>query len=262
MRFKLSMQLRGDGLHSLPSNYQYELFSWINKTLHYGSLSMTNFFKEKGYLDSQHQFNHFSFSPLKVRDSSIQDDRMFLGDSRVSMVLSLIPDPAFETMIPELFSGMEARVGDKKSKLEFVIDEVELLEGASFRDSVSLVCITPLVLSDVSNPQKIQFLSPEDKGYEKVFFKNLMAKYALIMKFFPGNGNVAFPDLSELRFGLTSPVRSRVIKVRTETPTPLALKGYLFEFTLKAPEPLLKTGYALGFGENCNLGFGFCEIKE
>jgi CRISPR-associated endoribonuclease Cas6 len=262
MRFKLSMQLRGDGLHSLPSNHQYEFFSWINKTLHFGNLSMISLLKEKGYLDPQHQFSYFSFSPLNVRDSSIQDDRMFIGDSRVSMVLSLIPDPAFETMIPELFKGIEARVGDKKSKLEFLIDEVELLEGQSFNESITLRCNTPLVLTDTFKPQRIQFLSPEDKGYEKVFFKNLMAKYALMMKFFPGNGNVAFPDLSELRFELSSPVKSRVVKVKTETPTPLSLKGYIFDFSLKAPETLIKTGYSLGFGDSCNLGFGFCEVKE
>ncbi|MDX9943009.1 MAG: CRISPR-associated endoribonuclease Cas6 [Bacteroidales bacterium] len=262
MRFKFSMQLRGDGLHSLPSNHQYEFFSWINKTLHFGNQAMTNFFKKKGYLDMQYQFNHFTFSPLAVRDFSFQDDRMFIGDSRISMVLSIIPDLELKTLIPELFTGIEGRVGDKKSKLEFKVEEVELLPEPFFGDVVTLGCSNPLVMSDDSNPKKNQFISPEEKGYEKLFFKNLMAKYALLMKFFPGNGNVAFPDLSELKFTLIGSVKSRVIKVRTETITPLSIKGHHFLFSLKAPAPLIKTGYALGFGESCNLGFGFCEVKD
>ena len=262
MRFKLSMQLRGDGLHSLPSNHQYEIFSWINKTLHFGNQAISSFFKEKGYLDVQHQFNHFTFSPLEVRDSSFQDDRMFIGDSRISMVLSMIPDPEFQTLIPELFKGIEARVGDKKSKLEFIVDEVKLLPAPSLGEEVTLSCTTPLVFSNDTNPKKLQYISPEEKGYEKLFFKNLMAKYAMMVKFFPGNGNVAFPDLSDLKFTLNGPVKSRVIKVRTETPSPLSIKGHYFSFKLKAPEPLIKTGYAMGFGESCNLGFGFCEIED
>lgn len=262
MRFKLSLQLRGDGLHSLPSSHQYDFSSWINKTLHFGNQSMTNFFREKGYLDAQHQFNHFTFSPLVVRDSSFQDDRMFIGDNRISLVLSVLPDPDFRTMIPKLFTGLEARVGDKKSKLEFLVDEVELLPEPSFGEKVSLICFTPLVLSVDSNQKKIQYLSPEDKGYEKLFFKNLMAKYALMMRFFPGNGSVAFPDLSELKFTFTGPVKPRVVKVKTETPMPHSVKGFQFVFSLQAPDALVKTGYALGFGEGSSLGFGFCEVQD
>jgi CRISPR-associated endoribonuclease Cas6 len=261
MRFKLNLQLRGDGLHSLPSHYQYELSSWISKTLHFGSEPMKDLLKTKGYLDQQFQFNHFSFSPLAVRDFSHQEDRMLIGDNRISMVLSIIPDPSFESLVPGLFAGLEGRVGDKKSKLEFVVDEVALLPDPPIGDEVALSCTTPLVLIDASNPKKLKFFSPEDKGYDMLFLKNLMAKYAMMMRFFPGNGHVAFPELTDLKFSLIGQPKSRVVKVKTDTPNPLAIKGYLFDFTLKAPAALVRTGYTMGFGENCNLGFGFCEIR-
>ncbi|MBW6497565.1 MAG: CRISPR-associated endoribonuclease Cas6 [Bacteroidales bacterium] len=261
MRFKLQLQLQGDGLHSLPSNYQYELSSWISKTLHFGSEPLQKLLKEKSYLDQNQQFGHYTFSPLFARDFSHQDDRMLIGDSRIQMFLSMIPDDDIGSLVIDVFSKLEGRVGDKKSKLEFVIDEVEMLPEPVFAEEVTMSCITPMVFSDASNPKKIQYLSPEDKGFEKFFLKNLLAKYAWMMRYFPQKVNVALPELSELKFNLIGHPKGRVIKTRTETPNPVSIKGYLFDFSLKAPAALVRTGYDLGFGEQCSLGFGYCELK-
>ncbi len=261
MRFKLHLQLQGDGLHSLPSNYQNELSSWISKILHFGSEPLQKLLKEKAYLDQNQQFGHYTFSPLHARDFSHQDDRMLIGDSRIHLFLSIIPDDDIGSLVIDVFSKLEGRVGDKKSKIEFVVDEVELLPEPVFAEEVTMSCITPMVFSDASNPKKIQYHSPEDKGFEKLFLKNLLAKYAWMMRYFPQKVNVALPELSELRFSLIGPAKGRVIKTRTETPNPVSIKGYLFDFAVKAPAALIRTGYDLGFGEQCNLGFGYCELK-
>jgi CRISPR-associated endoribonuclease Cas6 len=261
MRFKFHLQLGGDGLHSLPSNYQYELSSWISKTLHFGSESLQKLLKEKTYLDQNQQFGHYTFSPLNAREFSHQDDRMLIGDSRIHMFLSMIPDDEIGSLIMQVFNKLEGRVGDKKSKLEFVIDEVELLPEPVFPEEATIGCITPMVFSDASNPKKVQYFSPEDKGFDKLFLKNLLSKYAWMMRYFPGKVNVALPELTDLKFKLISQPKGRVIKVRTETPNPVSIKGYLFDFSLKAPVALIRTGYDMGFGESSSMGFGFCELK-
>jgi len=261
MRLKLNLQLRGDGLHSLPSNYQYELSSWISKTIHFGSEPLQKLLKEKSYLDQNQQFGHYTFSPLTARDFSHQDDRMLIGDSRIHLYLSMIPDDDIGSLLMDVLSKLEGRVGDKKSKLEFVIDEVEVLPEPVFAEEVAMSCITPMVFSDASNPKKTQYLSPEDKGFEKLFLKKLLAKYAWMMRYFPQKVNVALPELSELKFNMPGIPKGRVIKTRTETANPVSIKGYLFDFSLKAPAALIRTGYDMGFGENCSLGFGFCELK-
>lgn len=261
MRFKLHLQLRGDGLHSLPANYQYEISTWISKSLHFGSEPLQKLLKERTYLDSNLQFGHFTFSPLQVCAITQHEDRMLIDDNRISLTLSTIPDNDIGSFLVEVFSKMEGRVGDKKSKIEFVVDNIEWLPEPVFPDQVTFSCLSPLVICDASNPKKPVYLSPLDKGFEKLFMKNLLAKYAWMMRYFPAKVNLVLPDLSALKFGVVSQPKGRVVKVRTETPNPVSLKGYLFDFTLKAPSALVRTGYDMGFGESCNLGFGYCELR-
>ena len=262
MRFKLHLLLGGDGLHSLPSNYQYELSTWISKTLHFGSQPLLKLLKEKFYLDPYQQFCHYTFSPLQASEVTQHDDRMLIGDSRICLTLSTISDADIRSHLMEVFTKIVGRVGDKKSKLEFVVDGVELLPEPVFSDVVTFSCLWPLVISDTSNPKKALYLSPEDKGFEKLFIKNLLAKYAWMMRNFPGKVNLVLPDLPALKFSIVSQPKGRVVKVRTDTPNPVSVKGYLFDFTLKAPAALVRAGYDLGFGESCNMGFGFCVPKQ
>lgn len=261
MRFKLHLLLGGDGLHSLPLSYQYELSTWIHKTLHFGNEPLQKLLKEKAYLDQNQQFVNFTFSPIHSREYSHQDDRLLIGDSRINLILSTVPDDEVANHILDAFCKLEGRIGDKKSKLVFVVDEVELLPEPVFAEEVILSCLSPMVLTDASNPKKVAYLSPDDKGFEKLFLKNLLSKYVWMMRCIPGKVNLTLPDLTALKFNLINQPKGRVIKLRTETPNPIPVKGYLFDFALKAPAALIRTGYDMGFGESSSMGFGFCELK-
>ena len=61
---------------------------------------------------------------------------------------------------------------------------------------------------------------------------------------------------------ILSKPKSRLITIKANTPHESKLRGYLFDFKIKAPAEVIKLGYYAGFGEKNSLGFGCCEVIE
>ncbi len=261
MRFRIDMDLVGEGPHLLPVSYQPEISSWIFKTLHFGSNSLFRWLEKGSYLDKNNEYHLYTFSNFKLRDFSHEDDRLLIKQSSTSMCLSLVAAEGIEPFITNLLQEQEPRIGDKKSKVQFKVSGVERLPDPEFSENMKLSCISPLVLvnKEKKNPE---FLSPDEKNYGVLFFKNLMAKYAHMVKQLPSASQGGLSGLSDLQFRLLGNPTSRVVKINPGTPYQESIKGYLFDFSLKAPAELIRLGYHAGFGDHGYQGFGCCKVKK
>ena len=77
MRFKLIIEKfeRKDN-DLLPINYQYELASWIYKTIHYGNAEFADWLHKHGYMNDKKQFKLFTFSNLLINKIKLIKDRL------------------------------------------------------------------------------------------------------------------------------------------------------------------------------------------
>jgi len=264
MRFKLNLEFQGKPPYIMPANYQYDLAESISKMIHFGDKKLISQLEKDGYLDEHKQFELFCFSNIGINDFEQNNDRLIVNNSDAETGLSVLANETVGKQIIEFFSGKELRFGDKKNKVSLKIQEVEKLPEPKFSDSMDFRLTSPLVITNENGrlKKKATYLSPEDDEYEMLFIKSIMTKYALLMKSVKSGFDSAInSNFSKLKFKCTSKPVSRIVKVKTENPKPLSVKGYMFDFNITAPEELIKLGYYSGFGEFCKLGFGYSIIR-
>lgn len=262
MRFQIKFELQGEGPFEVPVHYHNEFASWIFKVLHFGDEEFSRWLQSQGYLDSQKEYKLFTYSDVSFGDYKVQGDRLVIARQNAEMLISFYATPEIEPYVYKLFKDQEFRIGDSKGKVTVrIVDVVKLGDPELQLQEVFFTCISPMLISDASKGNAI-YLSPEDKGFDKVFMKSLMAKYANLIKLGPDKGANGLSNLQDLAFKLHGKPKGRIIKIKTDTPHQKTLKGYVFDFSLKAPESLLKIGYLGGFGEMNHLGFGCCEIQK
>jgi len=259
MRFKLSLELTGDE-NIIPVNNQYEFASSILKTIQYTDTSFVEWLQKNGYMNANREFQHFTFSQPIFADAIQDGDRLSLNSKEATLCISFLTNEQLGAFITGIFQNLELRVGDRLSKVSFIVKNVETLPEPVFESGMRFQTTSPLVFSR-DNGKKLQYFSPEDKEFEIMFFKNLMTKYASLVKFFPQwAGETTFPNLSDMKLEVLSPIKGKVVKTRTELSQPIPVKGFLFDFKLTAPSRLINIGYQTGFGEQNHLGFGCTAV--
>ncbi len=263
MRFKIDFSLAGEPPYSLPVNYQSEFATWVYKMLHYQSDDFTRWLKKKNYLDDSGQYRLFTFSELNFPAFSHNKERLIIETNQASIILSFYADADIEPFVYKVFEGQEFKLGDKGGKVAFYVEKLHKIDQPDFEKSKSVVfsCLSPMLMAEPGKNDG-PYATPDHKEFDKIFFKNLMFKYANLVKFMPSNKGDGLANLQDLKFKLIGKPKSRIIRIKTDTPHQKAVKGYMFDFELKAPAPLLSIGYDAGFGELNNLGFGCCKIKE
>ncbi len=263
MRFKIDFRLIGDSPFYLPVNYQNEFSAWVYKMLHFESSAFTKWLQTKGYSDSNGEYTLYTFSDVLFGAHKYEGDRLLVEQDKANMIISFYADPEIEQYITDIFEDKEFKIGDNKGKVLFRVEQVKKLPDpiSSDTESLEIKTLSPVLISDGSKNNGV-FLSPDEKGFDKAFFKSLMFKYATLVKFMSGNPGKGLPDLQALEFKLIGKPKAKIVKVKTDSPHQRSVKGYHFNFILKAPLELVKIGMYGGFGELNHLGFGCCDVKK
>jgi CRISPR-associated endoribonuclease Cas6 len=261
MRFKIEFKLLGEAPFSLPINYQSEFSAWIHKMLHFQSSEFKQWLATKKFLNQVGEYNLFTFSEVMLAPHKQQNEKVIVEGDSASVVISFYAPAEIEPFIHAIFNRQEFKIGDSRLKAAIRVESVQTLPVPDFKEKkkVAFTCLSPILIGQPGQTTDI-FISPDQKDFEKVFFKNLMFKYANLIKYAsPGQGN-GLSDLNDLQFRLIGKPKTRIIKVRTDSPHQKSVKGYSFNFEVRAPVELLAIGYEAGFGDLNNLGFGCCEI--
>jgi CRISPR-associated endoribonuclease Cas6 len=264
MRFKIDFRLLGDEApFSFPVNYQSEISAWLHKMLHFQNSDFKNWLAENKFLNNRGEYNLYTFSEVFLGPHKIHDNKILIESDDAGIILSFYAPPQIEPYILSIFREQEFKIGDSKFKTGIRIENISVLDNPEFKQVhiTRFSSLSPMLIAPPNSVNADVYLSPDQKDFDKVFFKSLMFKYANLVKYaFAGSGN-GLSNLNDLQFKLVGKPKPRIIKVRMDTPHQKSVKGYMFDFELKAPVELLKIGYNAGFGELNNLGFGCCEVK-
>lgn len=256
MRFLITLEADLQKGNSLPLNYQYELSSWIYRTLGYGSPEFSEFLHNSGYMNKEKKFKLFCFSLLRPDKFRVNGDRMMLSEPLIRFNISFIPIEAMEPFIQGLFRGIRFTLGDKISRVNMCVQSVERLPDPVFTDKMKYRLISPvhIVMPRPGRFGEVDHLAPEHPEFETLFLLNLAEKH-----------NAYYPpkqyDLSVSGIKVLSKVSSKLVCIKKGTPQETRLKSYLFDFELSAPPELQRVGYFAGFGKENSQGFGCGEIK-
>lgn len=252
MRFKLTLTTEPNQQAIIPINYQYELSSWIYKTLHLADPEFSEWLHERGYSYKYKAFKLFTFSKIKIPKRKIEGDRIRILCHKVEMQVSILLEEGVKRLITGLFQDKSFRLGDKQTQAIFRVNTIEALPPLQEKDEYFFETISPICVSrDIlhKGKQSASYLSPVDHGYERLFFENL------IFKLFAAKKELK-EDTSSSEFELTNEPKEKLIRIKAFTPQETFIKAYQFRFRLIAPFELIKVGYYAGFGKENSLGFG------
>lgn len=254
LKLKLSVIRKQNKEVEIPINYQYELSSWIYKTLNFGNPEFSKWLHSQGYISEKKNFKLFTFSHLDIPKFKIKKDRLQIISTEISLILSFLPIKAMETFVIGMFKNQKFGIGDKVSQTDFVIKSVERMPEPKFSSTMEYHCISPVFIDKTIEEQKQKsYLSPEDNEYEELFSSNLVSKFL-------AHGEFKSVNPQEIKIKHFGKIRKKGITIKNGTKAETKIIGYMFDFELQAPLELQRIGYYAGFGRLNSQGFGCCEV--
>jgi CRISPR-associated endoribonuclease Cas6 len=256
MRFKLSLLIDRQAFgNRLPINYQYELSAWIYRIISMGDQQYAEWLHQNGFSEKHRNFKLFVFSNLYSPGIKYEKDRLIFCSDKASFYLSLLPEKSTEAFIKGIFKEQAFSLGDKVSKVQFSVQQVEVIPPPDFTDSFVFKTLSPVVVSaGQEGIEHATYLSPEHNNYGQLIINNLTEKYRLFH-------NQAFEGNTHFHFELLSPARSKLIRIKAGTKEETQVRGFIFTFRLEADKELLKIMHEAGMGEKGSLGFGCVECN-
>ena len=260
MRFKIYLELQNISSNVIPINYQYELSSWIYKTIHRGNKNIAIWLHEHGYRLKDKSFRLFTFSHLQIRQIKADNDRLFILAGPVQLIVSFFPLKIIEPFISGVFKEQAFTIGDKKSKAGFIVRSLEKLPEPDFTESMKYRCLSPMhIAKRNSETSGIEYLHPDNQEFKELLLLNLINK----KKSFEQNRDAEkVENIITADFKLLSEAKKKGITVKAGTDQETKIIGYMFDFMFEAPQVNQKIGYYCGFGKANSQGFGCVEVLK
>jgi len=251
MRFQLNLRVDSHVYGNiLPINYQYELSAWIYRIIAQGDRLYAEWLHQNGYAEGHRNFRLFVFSNIYSPGIRNQNDRLLFHSDKASFYLSLLPEKSTEAFIKGIFREQVFSLGDRVSKVQFSVQQVELIPSPDFSNSLVYKTLSPVVVTvGQENSQHARYVTPDEDDYGQLIINNLKEKYRLFyQKSFEGD--------TDFKFELLSPFRSKLIRIKAGTREETKVRGFVFTFRLEVDQELLKVMYEAGLGEKNAQGFG------
>ncbi|MDR2009247.1 MAG: CRISPR-associated endoribonuclease Cas6 [Bacteroidales bacterium] len=257
MLFKLNVELDRQQ-NILPINYQYELSSFIYKTLQRGNLEYSKWLHNNGFQLNGKSFKLFTFSNFIIPSYTIDREkgRILIHSDSVYWYISFLPERSTENFIKGIFLKQKFSIGDKKTQVDFYVKNVEIIPEPEFKEEMYFKTLTPISISRKNNNGKIEYVNPAEEYAKQAVLKNLLNKYHVFYgKEYPIN-------IEEINFDFVhvSEPKSKLILIKAGTSEETRVRGYNCKFKINAPVDLIKIMYNSGIGEKGSLGFGMVEV--
>src|SRR5690554_1573982 len=125
MKFRICLHKNGREKF-LPINYQYELSAAIYKVIDRADSGFSSFLHSQGYLAFGKQFRLFTFSRLSFSGYKIirAASRIEHYGQEASFEVSFLVDRAAEEFIRGLFMAQEISIGDRISRIAYLVTHI------------------------------------------------------------------------------------------------------------------------------------------
>lgn len=250
MRFRIHLHLRNPKFKTIPINYQYELSSFIYKTIANGDQNYANWLHHNGFNIEGKQFRLFTFSNFNIPKFTIHklNTQIIIHSDSISFDISFLPERSTEEFVKGIFANQDFSIGDMKSLAEFSIRNIELLSQPDFTKPLVGRSISPICITNRIEKDKLDYISPDDNIASDLLKNNLLNKY---LAFY---GKEYHEDLFFV-WKATHP-KSKLITIKSGTPQQTKIRGFNCNFSLFSVPEMMKIAYHAGIGEKNSMGFG------
>ncbi|MDD2412654.1 MAG: CRISPR-associated endoribonuclease Cas6 [Bacteroidales bacterium] len=254
MRFKISLSLIRSQNQKLPLSYQYELSSFIYKTIARGDKMYADWLHGNGFATNGKQFRLFSFSNFHIPQYLIdkKEERLIIQSNEISFDIAFLPERSTEEFVKGIFANQQFSIGDKISKVEFKVNSIELLPQPDFSKPLIGKTLSPICVTMKNETGKLDYFSPEHPDYSLLLKNNLLTKYEAF------HGTPITTDVF-LVWETNNKPHPKLIKIKSGTKEETRIRGYNCRFKLFATPELMKIAYNAGIGEKNSMGFGMIE---
>ncbi len=263
MRIALELSHRSRHL-TLPVNVNHQISSLIYNIVSNSSSEYAKRLHEQGYRLDGRSFKLFTFSPLiptGYRRWKMNDDGTMTTDARsVSLLISSGKSEFIEHLVIGLLHQPIVQIGRQR----FRVETVKKLDPPVLSEDMQFVMLSPLVCSKKREGNKhLTYLMPGDEAFEGALLDNLLRKYEAL------HGTAFDASEAELHFKADEEYVARrqgkiskLITLKEGEPDETNVRGSFTPFRLRAPLPLMKVGYACGFGAHNAQGFGMVKVAN
>lgn len=239
----------------IPLNYQYYLSTFIYKTIALADNEYSMWLHEKGYENGYKKFKFFTFSALNIPKFEIKGKHLEILTKDIEFTLSMIADKTVENFIIGIFNKKSFSIYDNTTTANFNIKFVEKVPDPEFSGEMCLKTMSPIVLSrqiKINDKQEEEYLSPDKPEYSDYFKKSLEEKYIAYCM----HHREQVKELKVESLEILNNPKSKLITIKEGTLQETKIRGYLYEFKIKADPEIIELGYQVGFGKLCSLGMG------
>lgn len=263
MRIQFSLSCQKGTI--IPINYQSEISNWIFAVLSKAGSELSNYIQQRGFDFQSRNFKLFTFSPLAIYPyemDQVRQEFKLLGN-QVKLNISLYLDPSFDQQIVHLFRQMPLPLGTLEGRpAYFEVKHWQIMPRPVFREVMQFKAISPISVTSVEEGKTPNLYPlPDNELYDISFFHHLVRRFKAAMQYRSLAQLKLLDPAFPMQFRLIGQAKSRLIHLKANPDGISQLRGFVYEFEVSLPIPLMEFVYFAGFGEFPHLGFGFADLK-
>jgi CRISPR-associated endoribonuclease Cas6 len=229
--------------------------SFIYRTIERSDRAYSEWLHSKGFRDGNKSFKFFNFSNFYIPYRKFTGNRkMEVRSDNFTLHISMLSDKTIEHLIIGMFESGRMKIFDNVTDAEFSVKFIETVPEPEFKEIMKYKLISPAVFSKkviIDGKEKIYFLDPSEDDYILYFYRNLLSKY----KIYTGKEADELQDMFDMKVMSDPQKEIRTIKASGKYQT--KIRGYKYEFELKAAPEIQRMIWMSGVGIKNSLGFGF-----
>jgi len=255
----------------LPLNYQYPISAWIYKVIAKADADFATWLHDRGYQQDAKatqgkQYRLFTFSRLFVRPFKILEKESVLLNlgTTARLTVSFYGDEAVQKFVTGLFSDQTFWLGTPTLKaVPLKVKQVSIAPRIDFEQTQRFRAATPICLSVKNDKGKEVYLSPDAPNYLATLRNHLTQKIMTVGQHFPDI--LQKMDLGEgiqWQYDTQKRTKEKLITIKEHSPQATQVKGFVYDFELTAPQPIMELLYYAGLGKATSQGFGMVDVVE
>lgn len=250
----------------IPINYQSEISNWVFHVLTKAGAELLSYAKDMGFDLTAKSYKLFTFSPLAIYPyemDQVRQEFKLLGN-QVKLNLSFYRMNGYEQQVINLFRQNPLQLGTLDgAPAYFEVKHWQVLPRPHFRETLQFKSISPLSITNLVDdvPNIPQFPLPDSEYYDISFFTHLIRRFKSAHQYKSLNNNKLLDPSFAMHYRVLSQPKSRLIHLKPNADDLHQLRGFVFDFEVSAPQPVLEFAFLAGWGEYPHLGFGFSDFR-